>query len=101
MLVYVVSCGWATYSVCGDRVREDLQEDFCADFNTLVDARASFNAEVASLADVYKIERATSGMCWQEKRPYVMLAVYSAGAPYQDEPEYLECDNLVVYSPRE
>lgn len=81
----------------GGRVDEELQEDYTQVFNTLVDAKAAFNVEVSLLADVYRIERATAGKCWQEKRPYVELAAYSR-SDYGDE--YLECDARVVYVPR-
>lgn len=100
MLVYGVACGWARYRQCGDHVWEDLQEDFCTWFNTLDAARAAFNSAVAELADVYKIERATAGACWQEKRPYVSLDVYSRGGhEWQTDPEYLETDACVVFTP--
>jgi hypothetical protein len=100
MIVYGVACGWARYRQCGDHVREDLQEDFCTIFNTLPAARAAFNAEVAGLADVYKIERATAGVCWQEKRPYASLDVYSRGEhEWQTEDEYLETETCVVFTP--
>ena len=101
MIVYSVEGGWARYKQCGDNIQEYKQDDYCEWFNTLVDAKETFNAWVADLPGIYRTEKQTAGRCWLEKRPYVELSVYTEDPEFPEYPDYVETLNSVVYQPKE